>query len=86
MKTKERLASALDEAGAPIGMVKAANAGEYDDYESESATPISDLVRDCLRHGLKGIANRAMDGEFDGTKEESQAWFESEGNGLLREG
>jgi hypothetical protein len=32
---------------------------------------------------LVDIANRAMDGEFDATKEESDAWYEREGKDLV---
>jgi hypothetical protein len=83
MATKNKLAEALTTAGAPSTMIDAALHGEYDDFESKSATPINDLVRDCRRAGLHELATRAMNGEFDGTKEESQAWFEREGKDLL---
>lgn len=86
MKTKEKLAGILNEAGAPIGMVVAASDGEYDDFESKSPTPINDLVRDCRKYGLNDIATRAMNGEFDATKEESQEWMEREGKDLFRKG
>jgi hypothetical protein len=83
MKTKERLAKELGEAGAPNYMVIAALNGDYDDFESKSATPINDLVRECRVNKLHRLANRAMDGEFDGSQEESQEWFEREGKKLL---
>ena len=36
--------------------------------------------------GLHQIAERAKEGEFDGTKEESEAWFKSdEGQAVMRE-
>lgn len=73
MHTKDRLVAALTEAGAPKVMITAAAAGCYDDFESESATPQHDLVRDCMDRGLTELARRAMDGEFDGTKEEAEA-------------
>lgn len=66
MNAKEKLADALTKAGAPEIMVDAAKRGRYGDFESDSATPIMDLVRDCRAAGLDGIAQRAMDGEFDG--------------------
>jgi hypothetical protein len=62
---KERLVAALAEAGADQKMIVYASTGGYDDFESDSATPIMDLVRDARRAGLIDIANRAMDGEFD---------------------
>jgi hypothetical protein len=66
MNVKERLADALVQAGATTAMVENAQRGQYADFESDSATPIMDLVRDCQRAGLNDIARRAMDGEFDG--------------------
>jgi len=83
MTTKEKLADALTKAGAPIAMREKALRGNYDDFESQSATPIVDLVRDARAVGLEDIAQRAMNGEFDSTKEESAAWFEREGRNLL---
>jgi hypothetical protein len=65
MSAKERLAEALVKAGASPDMVAAARRGCYDDFESESATPIIDLVRDSKKAGLDDIATRAMNGEFD---------------------
>lgn len=65
IKAKERLANALSEAGAPANMIQAALKGRYDDLESDSATPIIDLVRDATKAGLIDIAERAKDGEFD---------------------
>jgi hypothetical protein len=66
MNVKARLAQALMEADAPADMIDDATRGRYADFESDSATPIMDLVRDCRRLGLNEIATRAMDGEFDG--------------------
>jgi hypothetical protein len=66
MSAKDNLAEALSKAGASPEMVDAARHGRYADFESESATPIMDLVAHCRRAGLDDIARRAMDGEFDG--------------------
>ena len=85
MKTKDRLAHELAKAEAPMEMVEAAIRGEYDDYESQSATPTTDLYLACQRAGMKEFAQRVMDDEFSGTKEESQEWFDREGQYLLRE-
>lgn len=71
MKTKEKLAKALEEAGAPQRMILKAQIGDYDDYESNSATPIIDLYKDCIAEGLHKFAGRVINGEFDSTKEES---------------
>lgn len=81
--TTEKLARALIIEGAPAQMVAAARAGRYDDFKSESATPIIDLVKDLQRLGLRGLALRAMNGDFDASKEESAAWFEREGKDLI---
>lgn len=75
--TTERLASALYDAGAPPWMITNAKAGWYDDYKSELADPINQLVADARRVGLHGIAERAIDGEFDSTAEEARAWAKS---------
>jgi len=83
MKTKERLTQALAESSAPEWMIKNAINGQYDDFESQHPTPISLLVADCRANGLDAIAARAIDGDFDASKEESDAWFESEGKDLL---
>lgn len=83
MKTKERLTLALAESNAPMVMVERARDGQYDDYESDSATPQLDLIRDCQIFGLHALRARVMNDEFAGTKEESQAWFEREGKHLL---
>lgn len=66
MNAKEKLVQALTEAGASPTMIKFAQGGGYGDFESESATPIMNLVADCRIAGLNDIAQRAMDGEFDG--------------------
>lgn len=78
MKTKNKLAEALREAKAPPDMVANALSGKYDDYESESATPIRDLVRDAVKNGLTDIARRAKDGDFDGTREDFKTWLKTQ--------
>ena len=83
MATKDKLAAMLKEALAPKWMIDKAKAGGYDDYESQSATPIVDLVRDLKQAGIDWLAERAMNGDFDATKEEAEAWFEREGKDLL---
>jgi len=62
---KERLVKALTEAGAPQAMIADAAQGGYDDFESNRAMPITELVHDCKRAGLNDLARRAMNGEFD---------------------
>lgn len=62
--TKERLAQILHAEGL-FEMEKAARAGLYDDFESDSATPIVDLVRDLRAGGKNNLAARAMNGEWE---------------------
>lgn len=86
MSTADRLADALAEANAPLTMVINARQGYYDDYRSPLAMPIHQLVNDCRGRGLLDIANRAIRGEFDATKEESDAWVQSpEGQAAINE-
>ena len=85
MTTKEKLAKALAEFRAPQVMIKKAICGAYDDFESGSATPLSDLVNDCAKHGLFAFADRVKSGEFDDSKEEGEAWMEKEGKKLWQE-
>jgi hypothetical protein len=66
---KEKLAKALTEAGASPAMIEDAKSGRYDDFESDSAMPIMDLVRDCRAAGLDDIAKQAMHGAFDSSSE-----------------
>lgn len=80
--TKERLAQVLHAAGL-FDMEKAARAGRYDDFESESATPMMDLVHDLQALGRSDLAARAINGEFDSTKEEAEEWFQREGKNLI---
>jgi hypothetical protein len=79
MKTKERLSQALREAKAPTEMIEHAEIGGYDDFEAvDTASPIVDLVNACRAFGLDDLAKRAMNGEFDATEEEAEAWARSE--------
>lgn len=75
--TTERLAVALVQAGAPVAMIERARAGFYDDYKSELAMPISQLIVDARKLGLTDIARRAINGEFDATQAEGDAWWSS---------
>lgn len=82
VSTKERLAQVLHAAGL-LDLEEKARRGDYDDFESSSATPICDLVNDLNRRGQFKLSERAMNGEFDATKEEADAWYEREGKNLL---
>lgn len=84
--TKQRLAKAIKEADPKlVYLIKKAEAGYYDDYESPIATPCIQLVADLRQAGLSDLAERAKNGEFDGAKEEGDAWFEKEGRALLNQ-
>ena len=83
MGTKERLGAALREAGAPEAMVEKAKRGHYDEFGSESATPLLDLIHDAYKHRLPAIALRAQKGEFDANQDEAEAWFWKAGARML---
>ena len=70
----EKLLAALRENNAPPWLIILAENNAYHDFKSESATPCVDLVRDLEKAGLHNLARRAMNGEFDATKEESDSW------------
>lgn len=75
--TTERLAAALQAAGVAPAMVARARAGYYDDYKSPLAFPCMQLVADLEQAGQRDLAARARHGEWDGTKEEAEAWAAS---------
>lgn len=74
LSTKDRLAHALELAGAPAGMVSDARAGKFDDFEADVPNPITVLVRLATSYGLLDIAERARNGEWDATADEAEAW------------
>lgn len=84
MNSKQKLAAALREAKAPDGMIQAAEDGYYSDYDSPLDTPCIQLVHDLIANGMIALADRAKEGEFDGTKEESDAWWEREGKDIAK--
>lgn len=71
--TKLRLARVLREHGLEA-MAAEAERGRYDDYQSESATPGLDLVNHLQAAGQHALARRAIEGEWDATPEEADAW------------
>lgn len=77
LPTKERLARAMEQAMCPVPLIAAARAGRYDDYESDLAMPLVELVGELRALGQHALAERVVAGEFDGTKEESDAWAAS---------
>lgn len=85
-RTKVRLAKDLKDHNAPEWMIKNAIDGYYDDYESNLPMPIMQLVIDCEQVGLKEIANKARNGDYDCTKEEADRWMNGkEGKNVLSE-
>ena len=100
MNSKEKLAQALEEElvkykGETViadnitrrinKMIILAKEGYYSDYDSPLALPCIQLVKDLDALGLTELSDRAKDGEFDGTIEESDAWYEREGRALALE-
>ena len=87
--TSEKLALAMEAAGVPAHIISKARNADYDDYRSDvSATPCVDLVRDLYNAASMSdnpyeaskfmiLRARAMNGEFDAQKWESDAWAES---------
>ena len=73
----------LEAAQAPAWILKKAQEGQYNDYVSDSATPIMDLVRDATAANLQGVAEAAQLGKYDGTRAESEVWFQREGKDLF---
>jgi hypothetical protein len=65
LKASERLAQILHTLG-EFEMEKKAREGYYGDFTSPLAMPITQLVRDLQARGHNGLANRAVEGEFDG--------------------
>lgn len=91
--TTRKLALALLEAGAPGNMIEATLNGYFDEYKSELALPLLQLVSDCqMLHEKTGnekfleIAERTKNGDFDATKEESDVYWQSdEGKQIMAE-
>lgn len=80
MKTKERLADAMREAGLPAEFVARAQAGEFDDFESTQPLPFIHLVQVLGVLGTPAalaVIERARNGEFDATDEEAAEWAAS---------
>ena len=79
LPTTERLAQALEAANDPrlAPLIERARAGYYDDYKSNLPAPIAQLVIDLHALGHHALIQRAIDGEFDGTPAEAEAWAAS---------
>jgi hypothetical protein len=93
--TKVRLAAELRAVAAnasPTNAVKyeafakRAETGEFDDYGSMHAYPITQLHNELLAAGFTKFAGRVANGEFDATKAESDAWaMSADGQAAFRE-
>jgi len=83
ISTKEKLAQVLHAAGL-FDLEALARLGRFDDFESESATPIVDLVVALEKANQHALAERARNGEFDASKEEAEKWYASSGHHLLK--
>lgn len=83
--TKERLATALRDIGL-VALADEAARGMFDDYESPNPFPLINLVHRLGEAGTAeatALADRVRDGEFDGTQEEADLWFEREGREMF---
>lgn len=76
----KKLVAALEAEHSPKlqAIIRRAKRDEYNDYFSESATPIMDLVIALQDAGFSKLAARARNGEFDATREESDEWAKSD--------
>jgi hypothetical protein len=88
MHTKDMLAAALREVGLET-MAAKAEKGFYHDFMSPLATPALQLLYDLGEQAvgsrdqnrckvIMALRKRVMDGEFDASEEESDAWASSE--------
>lgn len=89
MRTRDKLAAALRNAAELYGsenaeksfkyeaFAKRAETGEFDDFASTYACPITQLYNELNAAGLGAFAKRVAQGEFDATKEESDEWAAS---------
>jgi hypothetical protein len=84
--SSEKLAQALEAEGAPGWMITLAREDHYHDFKSPLATPEMQLLADARENGLTVIAEGVMEGIWDATKEESDAWARSpEGQATFQE-
>ena len=79
MHTTEKLAAELEGANL-LEMAKKAREGYYHDFLSPLAAPCMQLEADLRAIGTtaaEAIRQKHLNGEFDATTEESDAWAES---------
>ena len=75
LPTKERLARYLESEGVASWVVNNARAGRYDDFDDGGAKfPQIEAVKGLRSIGRVDIVKLIIDGEFDSTKRESDAW------------
>jgi hypothetical protein len=76
--TTERLARALEALGDPRPEVQTliaeARAGKYDDFKTNLAFPLIELVQRLRFLNLHALAERVISGEFDAQKWEAEEW------------
>ncbi len=84
--TSDRLAKALEAKNDPLlaGIIVRARRKYYDEYEGELATPLVQLVADLRAVGHKEFAQRVINGDFDASKAEAEAWYRREGAALVK--
>lgn len=79
-RTKERLARDLDQAGLHT-LADKARAGDYDEVESDSALPLTDLACDLAAAFIGGnemakpLRQKLIDGDYDATEDEWDAHY-----------
>lgn len=93
MHSKDKLAKALDTVDLP-DMAAKAREGYYHDFLSSLDTPAVQLINDLwvaaeiypeMKPRILSLRLRVMDGEFDATREEGDAWAASpEGQAAFR--
>lgn len=79
LHTNEKLARVLEARNNPAlkGMVKLARKGYFHDFESPLVMPDLKLREMLLKRGEVRLAERVVEGDFDATKEEADAWAQS---------
>ena len=86
MRTRDKLAAELRKVAAHASPENAdkyehfavrALTGEFDDFADTYDCPITQLHNELIAAGFTKFAARVRDGEFDATKEESEAWANS---------
>jgi hypothetical protein len=83
-KLVQALAELNDAALVPI--MNKAQQDYYHDFKSPLAMPEHQLVHDLRILGHESLAQRVINGEFDATKEEADAWAKSpEGQQAFRD-